>query len=154
MREKRTPTTINIDVCEQIQMPCTQMATILEYVPTPAHLEISDRLTSNSSLRTSLTGSETIINAAPPLDRLAFRHSTFDHFYQTNLLCSICTRLPKAASHFFSNRLNRIPISLPRAPTVSKFTNCRSEILLFFPFFIKNSKEMIDSLSSDEHTFA
>ena len=118
MREKRTPTTINIDVCERIQMSCTQMATILEYVPTPAHFEIFDRLTSNSSLRTSLTGSETIINAAPPLDRLVFRHSTFDHFYQTNPLCSVPTRLPKAASHVFSSRLNRIPISLSRVLTV------------------------------------
>ena len=37
MREKRTPKRINIDVCERIQISCTQMATILEYVPTPAH---------------------------------------------------------------------------------------------------------------------
>ena len=96
--------------------------------------------TKDSSARTSLTGSEMITNAASTTDRFVFQHSTSDHLNQANLLCSIRIRLPKIASHFLSNQLNRSPIVLPKVFTVSQFVNCRAEILSPFSSFSRSLK--------------
>ena len=45
MREGHMSTTITINICERIQISCTQMTTMLGYVPTSAHPPIQVRRT-------------------------------------------------------------------------------------------------------------
>jgi len=86
-----------------------------------------DGLPINSSARTSTSGPETISNTGGTIGRSGFERLSARDLNETNLVCAIRIRLPKAAFHLPFTQSNTIPVIVPDYFTVNLIINCLSE---------------------------
>jgi hypothetical protein len=85
----------------------------------------------NSSVRTSISGPETISNTGGIIGRSGFQRLTARDLNETNLVCAIPIRLPKAAFNLPSTQSNTIPVTVPDYFTVRIIINCLYEFSHF-----------------------